>query len=82
MGVFISFIDIPILTYLQTKTASDYMGRVMGIVMSVVKMTTPVAYIVSGILLDMVKARYVVLIGSLICFFYFLYIRKKQFIED
>ena len=82
MGVFISFIDIPILTYLQTNTASNYIGRVMGIVMSVVKMTTPVAYIFSGILLDRIKVGYVVLIGSLICFFYYLYIRKKQLIGD
>ena len=82
MGVFISFIDIPVITYLQTKTSSNYIGRVMGMGMSVVKITTPISYILSGILLDTVKVGYVVLLGSLICFIYFLFIRKKQLIKD
>ena len=82
MGVFISFIDIPVITYLQTKTSSNYIGRVMGMGMSVVKITTPISYILSGILLDTVKVGYVVLSGSIICFIYFLFIRKKQLIKD
>ena len=82
MGVFISFIDIPVLTYLQTKTSSNYIGRVMGMGMSAVKITTPVAYILSGILLDTVNVGYVVLSGSIICFMYFLFIKKRRFIID
>lgn len=82
MGIFISFIDIPVLTYLQTRTSPNYLGRVMGIGMSVVKVTTPLAYILSGFLLDNLEARYVVLLGSLICLIYFSNIRKTQFIKD
>lgn len=83
-GILVSCIDIPIITYMQTKSDKNYLGRVMAIVISSVKIATPLAYILSGYLLNLIRVEFVALIGSIITFLYFLIMKRKDtyFIEN
>lgn len=65
-GISVSSIDIPFITFLQTETDRSYLGRVIGITMSVAKVTTPISYILSGFLLEHVRAEAVILAGTLL----------------
>lgn len=77
-GVMISCVDIPIITYLQTKNEKKYIGRVMAIVISSVKIATPLSYILSGYLLDLIKVEYVTMLGGVFVLAYILYSAGKE----
>lgn len=53
IGISIALIDISISFLLQKNTSDEYRGRVMGIVVSMVKIIAPVAYILSGVLMNL-----------------------------
>lgn len=63
-GVVISFIDIPIVYYLQKTVAEELRGRVLSISMSFVKIISPVAVLLSGLLLNTISTWIIVLAGG------------------
>ncbi|MDK2867992.1 MAG: hypothetical protein PWP38_2307 [Clostridiales bacterium] len=66
LGFCISYVDIPIMIYLQTEVPEAVRGRVLGIVMSLVKLVLPVGLVLSGIIIARIPAAYVVLIGAIV----------------
>ncbi|WP_250858534.1 MFS transporter [Oceanirhabdus seepicola] len=66
VGVSISFIDIPLLSILQSSISDEYRGRVLSLGMSMVKTIAPVALILSGILIDIFPVYLLQLLGSVI----------------
>ncbi len=80
-GMGISFVDVPIITKLQTEVAHEYQGRVLGLVSSLVKAIYPFGLAMSSILLGFVNAFNVPLIGALITVlftFYFTIASRKE----
>ncbi|MGN9164666.1 MFS transporter [Tissierellaceae bacterium HCP3S3_D8] len=63
-GIAISFIDIPIMYILQKLIADEYRGRVLSIIMSVVKIILPLGLILSGFLLNRIPAYFITTIGG------------------
>ncbi|KGR75645.1 MFS transporter [Ureibacillus sinduriensis] len=53
-GIVIAFIDIPIAYFMQKEIPEEYRGRVMSIGISIGKIMTPVAMVVSGFLLELI----------------------------
>lgn len=67
-GVAISFIDIPILYILQRMIPNEYRGRVLSIVMTMVKAILPLALILSGFLLNKIPAYFITMVGGILLF--------------
>ena len=69
LGFFIVLFDLPFLYILQSEVPEEFRGRVMGIIMSVVKTVTPMAFLLSGVLLEAMPIYLLPLIGgtSLTC---------------
>lgn len=67
-GVAISFIDIPILYILQRMIPNEYRGRVLSIVMTMVKAILPLALILSGFLLNRIPAYFITTVGGILLF--------------
>lgn len=67
-GVAISFIDIPILYILQRMIPNEYRGRVLSIVMTMVKAILPLALILSGFLLNKIPAYFITTVGGILLF--------------
>ena len=72
-GIGISFVDVPIITKLQTEIAHEYQGRVLGLVSSIVKAIYPLGLAISSILLRYMNAFNVPLIGASITILFTLY---------
>lgn len=67
-GVAISFIDIPILYILQRMIPNEYRGRVLSIVMTMVKAILPLALILSGFLLNRIPTYFITTVGGILLF--------------
>ncbi|WP_432403005.1 MFS transporter [Wukongibacter sp. M2B1] len=70
VGVAISFIDIPILLILQKNIADEYRGRVLSLGMSLVKIISPLAFIISGALMNIIPIYLLQMIGSMVLLIY------------
>ncbi|MBN2878594.1 MAG: MFS transporter [Clostridia bacterium] len=68
-GVIISLVDIPIIYRLQKTVPEDYRGRVMSIGISVSKIVQPAAFIVSGLLLDIISPLILIAAGGVLMLF-------------
>lgn len=78
MGVIISFIDVPI-AYILQKTIPDYIrGRVMGLLMSIVKTTAPIALILSGALINVLPPYILPILGGTMMFVVVIYISSRN----
>ncbi|MCD4712274.1 MAG: MFS transporter, partial [Clostridiales bacterium] len=55
MGVAIAYVDVPIMTILQNEVPKKLLGRVLSLIMSLVKVVLPVALITSGLLLGKIS---------------------------
>lgn len=70
VGAAISFIDIPILGILQKNISNEYRGRVLSLGMSLVKIISPLAFIISGALMNIIPIYLLQVLGSMVLFIY------------
>ena len=80
-GVIVSLIDIPIMSILQSIIEDSYRGRVMSLVMSIVKITTPIAFILSGILMNNLQSWVAPIVGGVLLLAYSLSLYNKEKLE-
>lgn len=66
LGISISFIDIPIMYIFQKIIPEMYLGRVLSIVMSFVKIISPIALILSGALINKIPAYILPISGGML----------------
>lgn len=73
-GILISYVDVPIITLLQQNVDQTYIGRVMGLVMSMVKSIYPIGLALSGILCNKISPYALPLIGAclILCFQFYM----------
>lgn len=81
IGVAITFIDVPTMTYMQTEVEEKYRGRVMSIRISLVKIVNPIAFILSGMVIGRIPSSFL-MIGSGIFFIIYLLISKRDFFKE
>lgn len=65
-GISIAFIDIPIMSILQKSIPDEYRGRVLSLSMGLSKIILPLAFIISGVLVNIVPLYMLQIFGSLI----------------
>jgi MFS family permease len=66
MGVLIAWLDIPVINYLQTLVEEKYRGKLLGLTVSLGKIVLPIAYILTGFLLNAINPGWVMVGGSAI----------------
>lgn len=66
MGVAIAYVDVPLMTLIQDEVPREKLGRVLSIIMSLVKIVLPVALLLSGALISMLPVLAITIIGGLI----------------
>lgn len=74
MGVAIAYVDVPIMTIMQTEIPQKLLGRVMSLIMSLVKLVLPIALITSGFLLNVMPIVILPILGASVAFFYSIYL--------
>lgn len=62
IGIFIAFVDIPVMNILQLEIEEAFRGRVLGVVITAVKVVAPIAFLSSGFFLNFIPVY-------IICFF-------------
>jgi len=77
-GISISLIDVPVFTMLQKTTEEAYRGRVISLTVALAKIISPVAYLISGLLINRVNPYILPLAGSLVAIVYILVSRKSM----
>jgi len=77
MGVAIAYVDVPMMTLMQKEIPSALLGRVISIVMSLVKIVLPLALLASGALIGRLPLVVIPIIGGSISLAYSLYLLKK-----
>jgi MFS family permease len=70
MGIAAAYIDIPLLYMLQTKLPANLRGRVLSLGMSMVKTASPLAFILSGICMDLLPTALLPFIGGVLMLLY------------
>lgn len=55
LGLLISLVDVPFATHIQKTADSNYIGRVWGILIPMVKVANPIGYVLSGILIEIIN---------------------------
>lgn len=74
MGIAIAYVDVPIMTIMQTEIPQKLLGRVMSLIMSLVKLVLPIALITSGFLLNVMPIVILPILGASVAFFYSIYL--------
>jgi hypothetical protein len=77
MGIAIAFVDVPIMTILQKETPRILLGRVLSLIMSLVKIILPVALITSGLLINIMPVGIIPILGASVAFFYSVFLLKR-----
>lgn len=77
IGIAIAFVDVPIMTILQKEIPRMILGRVLSLIMSLVKVILPVALITSGLLIDILPVAIIPVIGASAAFCYSVYLMKR-----
>jgi MFS family permease len=77
-GITISFIDIPIMYYLQTVIPDHIRGRVLSISIASAKIIAPIALIISGLLIDNTYVFVLPIAGGILLFIGTLYIMSRK----
>lgn len=76
-GLGISFVDVPIITILHQQIEVDYQGRVLSLVMSIVKVIYPIGLGLSGILIYHLNPFLLPFAGSFIVAIFSMYFNRK-----
>jgi len=79
MGIAIAFVDIPIMTLLQKEIPKQLLGRVLSLIMSLVKVVLPIALITSGLLLNKIPTVLIPIIGASIAFVYSIFLLVEDY---
>ncbi len=74
MGVAIAYVDVPLMTILQNEIPQNLLGRVLSLIMSLVKVILPVALITSGALIGKVPIIVLPIIGACLPLIYSVYL--------
>jgi Major Facilitator Superfamily. len=74
MGIAIAYVDVPLMTILQNEIPQKLLGRVLSIIMSLVKVILPVALITSGALIGKISITLLPILGATIPLFYSIYL--------
>lgn len=85
MGIAIAYVDVPIMTILQNEIPKKLLGRVLSLIMSLVKVILPLAIITSGLLVNVLPIVIIPVIGASIAFSYSMFLllqlkKKKRMI--
>lgn len=75
-GLLMSMVDVPIITIIQSETDEEYRGRVLSIIIALVKSSTPIAFLLSGFMLDRISPFIIPLFSGLISLISFAFIQK------
>lgn len=75
-GLSISFVDVPITTILQKNIETAFIGRVMGIIMSLVKCIYPLGLGISGILSNKISPYLLPAMGALMLLIFSIFFNK------
>ena len=67
-GLVISFIDIPVMCRLQQTVPEYIRGRVLSLSMGIVKIVSPIALLVSGVMLGSIYTWIIVIVGGILLF--------------
>ncbi|MBN2899405.1 MAG: MFS transporter [Clostridia bacterium] len=81
-GMAISYVDIPIITLLQRNVDQAYLGRVMGIIMSLIKSVYPVGLALSGFFCNIISPYVLPIIGASIALLLNVYMMNFSMMPD
>lgn len=79
IGFTIALIDIPFINNFQTLVPEDIRGRSISISISIIKVFTPLGYILSGSIISIIPAHYLPLCGGILLLLFYLTIYKKKY---
>ena len=85
IGICISLIDIPFSYNMQTNIGEEYRGRVLSLTVSLIKTIVPIAYLISGVLLDKFNPIGIIFLGgvaTLIVSIVFYKLKNKKELRD
>lgn len=77
LGVFLAFVDIPIMYIMQKYITEEYRGRVMSLVITVAKVTLPIALIISGVLLNLIPPYVLPITGGIMLLLVSIFILRR-----
>lgn len=81
IGFSLILINIHYASLRQETTPNHLLGRVVGTSSMIMKLATPISFLLGGLLADLFAVRYVFFISSLILILYILYgIKKKMYL--
>lgn len=72
IGFIIALIDIPFINNFQTKVPENIRGRSLSISISIVKVFTPIGYILSGSIISIIPAFYLPLCGGILLLLFYI----------
>ncbi len=81
IGIAIAYVDVPVMTILQNEVPRELLGRVLSLIMSLVKAMLPVALLCSGALTSRMPVQLIPAAGAVIPFIYSIFMLKKNSTE-
>ena len=81
MGIAIAYVDVPVMMILQTEVPEHLRGRVMSLLMSLVKVILPIALLLSGAMVGKLHIAILPVIGATIAFSYSAYLLFKKYLR-
>lgn len=78
IGFIIALIDIPFINNFQTRVPENIRGRSLSISISIVKVFTPIGYILSGSIISIIPAHFLTLSGGILLLSFYIAIHKKN----
>ena len=79
-GFLISLFDIPLVTLIQSTVDENYLGRVWGILLPMIKVVNPIGFLISGILIELVNPYLLPFISGIL-FILFVFSKKNKFLN-
>lgn len=79
MGIAIAYVDVPVMMILQTEVPEALRGRVISLLVSLVKVILPVALLLSGAMVGKLHIALLPVIGATIAFSYSAYLLLKKY---
>ena len=75
-GIIVALTDIPFINHFQINVPDHIRGRALSISISVIKVITPVSYLLSGAMIGLLPSFYLPLGGSVLLFLSYVFLRK------